>query len=74
MEWIDIKVKRPDAQKEEGWYVVLIAHNPHIVYLSHRNWQGDWHIPDEWKEPTHYIKLENIKDFWSNSKSHVTMG
>ncbi len=73
MEWISVKEKKPDPEKEEGYYVVLVCRKPHIVYFSHRNWQRPWHIPDEWQEPSHYIKLDPIKDVFWNVESRCTM-
>jgi pyoverdine/dityrosine biosynthesis protein Dit1 len=62
MEWVNIKDRIPDPVKESGHYVVLIGGKPHIVYFGQRNWNTPWHIPIEWKEPTHYIRLEDTLD------------
>jgi hypothetical protein len=73
MEWNDIKIKQPDSEKEAGWYVVLINRKPHVVYFGFRNWNSPWQMPNEWQQPTHYIKLDSIKDFWSNYESMAIM-
>lgn len=73
MEWISVKNRLPDPKKDRGWYVVLIATKPHIVYFSYRNWKHPWHIPDEWQLPTHYFKLNEIKDVFSNRIQEATM-
>jgi len=73
-QWIDIKQNPLNSDNDEGWYVVLVGRKAHVVYFAFRNWQRDWHIPDEWSDPTHYIRLEGISDdFWVNKKSSITM-
>lgn len=73
MKWISMKDKQPYSKTEKGYYVVLIALKAHVVYFGYKNWQRPWHIPDEWQEPTHYIKLERVEDIWSNFESEITM-
>jgi len=73
MEWVDIKIKQPDPQNEAGYYVVLVGSKPHVCYFGQRNWASPWHLPDEWMEPTHYIRLDSVKDLWSNVKNQATM-
>lgn len=73
MEWISVKDRFPDSEEEEGYYVVMVCKKPHIVYFSFRNWQRPWHIPDEWQDPSHYIKLDPIKDVFFTSRSKCTM-
>jgi hypothetical protein len=71
MEWISVEEKYPDPKKEEGWYLVLISRNPHVVYFSFRYANTPWHIPPEWREPTHYIKLDSVGDIWRNRVSNA---
>lgn len=59
-EWISVKEKPLDPERDKGWYVVLISRNPHVVYFGFRNWMSPWHIAEEWKDPTHYIKIPDF--------------
>ena len=72
-EWISVKERIPDPEKEEGWYVVLINRKVHVCYFCFVNWDRPWNLPSEWQNPTHYIKLPSLDDFWSNKRSMATM-
>ncbi len=71
MDWVDVRDKKPDPEKDQGWYVVLLpwCKKPHIVYFAFRNWKSAWHMPDEWKDPEFYIKLDSIPEKWNSSES-----
>ncbi len=71
MEWKEIK--NPYEKLQSGYYVILVCRKVHICFHEHRNWDRPWHIPDEWKDPTHYIKLDDIKDIWINEFNACSM-
>lgn len=73
MEWMKLSEKPLDPNIDMGWYVILVKANLHIAYFSQRNWNGPWHIPDEWIDPSHYIKLDSIEGIWCNYNSDITM-
>jgi hypothetical protein len=73
MDWKCIKEHPLDYDKDEGTYLVLIGNIPKIAYFSQRNWQRSWNIPDEWKDPTHYIKIPNLKNLYCTKFSSFTM-
>ncbi len=73
MEWKCIKEFTLDHKKDEGHYLILVGLTPKIAYFGQRNWNRSWHIPDHWKDPTHYIKIPSLKDYYfSNVFEKIT--
>lgn len=66
MEWQCIKEFPLDPIKDQGTYLILVGASPKISYYCNRRYERSWHIPDFWKDPTHYIKIPSIKNYYSN--------